>query len=391
MISVKEAKSILSENIETGPVKRVPLEDAIGFTLAEDIHSPIDVPSFDNSAMDGYALTLDGNTSELKVSHIIQAGAAELPVIKTDEAARIFTGAPVPEGTDTVIQQELIERNGDLIHFDPSAIQKGANIRLKGSQNRKGDLLIEAGSLITPGTIGLLASVGIGEVKIYRSPSVAIILTGNELREVGTTLELGQIYNSNGPVLKTYLRQLGVTEIEVFKAPDKPEELQKSIDAALEKHDFILLSGGISVGDYDFVKEGLAKGGVRELFYKIKQRPGKPLFAGKKGQKLIFALPGNPASVISCFVQYVKPSLLQWMGSKTSWQPTAVLPISNNYSKKQGFTFFMKALMENGKVSTLTGQESFNQISFAVANCFVELPEDNEEVEAGTMVNVYSW
>lgn len=391
MISVTAAKSILQNTVKLSPIQSLPLNKTIGYVLAENIYSPIDVPSFDNSAMDGYALSISKSRENWTVKHIIQAGENQLPELKDGEAARIFTGAPIPAGADTVIQQEIITRSGDQISFDKRPFEKGANIRLKGSQNNKGDLLVTSQSLVTPGTIGLLASVGIAEVKVYRAPSVAIIITGNEIKEVGTLLELGQIYNSNGPVLEAYLTSLGIKNIEVYKAADEPENLQQIIEASLSGHDIVLLSGGISVGDYDFVKEGLAKAGVKELFYKIKQRPGKPLFAGIKGKQLIFALPGNPASVLTCFNQYVKPSIRQMMGHKNPWLPTATLPLTHDFPKKAGLTFFMKALREDSQVKTLTGQESFNQLSFGVSNCFVELSEDSDIIASGTVVNVYEW
>jgi molybdopterin molybdotransferase len=391
MISVTEAKNILQNSVQPSPIHSLPLDQAIGYVLAENIHSPIEVPLFDNSAMDGYALALSEGVDQWTVKYIIQAGESRLPDLHKGEAARIFTGAPVPAGADTVVQQEVIERTGDRISFDQSKFEIGSNIRRSGSQNKKGDLLVTAGSLITPGTIGLLASVGIAEVNVYKDPSVAIIITGNEIKDVGSVLELGQIYNSNGPVLKAYLSLLGIKNIEIYKAADERQALQEVIDLSLSKHDVVLLSGGISVGDYDFVKEGLAKAGVQELFYKIKQRPGKPLFAGIKDRKLIFALPGNPASVMTCFNQYVKPSIRQMMGHLKPWLPTAQLPIAHDFPKKEGLTFFMKAITEDGKVKTLTGQESFNQLSFGVSNCFVELSENNDIIAAGTVVNVYEW
>ncbi|HSJ66048.1 MAG TPA: molybdopterin molybdotransferase MoeA [Anditalea sp.] len=391
MISVKEAKTILSTNIPKSPTQKVSLETSVGFILAADIHSPIEVPLFDNSAMDGYALSIENPKGSWEVTHTIQAGETNLPEIAGNKAARIFTGAPVPKGTDTVIQQEVINRDGDRITFDLEGFTKGQNIRLKGSQNKVGDLLVQSASLITPGTIGLLASVGIAEVEIYKAPSVAIIITGNEIKDVGTELKFGEIYNSNGPVLKAYLSILGIKEIKTYKAADEPEALQATIEEALAGYDVVLFSGGISVGDYDFVKSGLEKAGVKELFYKIRQRPGKPLFAGMKERKLIFALPGNPASVMTCFNQYVKPSLLQMLGHSNAWQPTARLTLSHDFSKKGGLTFFMKALMKDNEVSTLTGQESFNQLSFGISNCFAEFPEDTEEVAAGTVVDVYTW
>lgn len=167
--------------------------------------------------------------------------------------------------------------------------------------------------------------------------------------------------------------------------------MKKSIDEVIEKTEVVLLSGGISVGDYDYVKKALEIAGVKELFYKIKQRSGKPLYAGLLGKKIVFALPGNPASVIICFNQYVKPALLQYMGHHGPWKPTEKLPLAEPSRRKNGITFFLKAHIEIGLVYILPGQESFNLISFGVTNCFAEVTEETEELEAGSLINIYHW
>ncbi|UJH92970.1 molybdopterin-binding protein [Antarcticibacterium sp. 1MA-6-2] len=207
---------------------------------------------------------------------------------------------------------------------------------------------------------------------------------------MGSTLKEGEIYNSNGPMLEAFLNEVGILNTTHYRATDDKDELQKVMDEALQKHDFLLLSGGISVGDYDFVKQCLEKAGVKELFYKIKQRPGKPLFAGKKDNKWIFALPGNPASVLSCFNLYVKPCLKFRLGFDNVWSPGQILPLREDQLKKQGFTFFLKGRIDGGEIKILDGQQSFNLQAFNTANCLVELEEQNEIVEMGTPVKVYN-
>jgi len=391
MISVQQAKQLLSEHCERGQQMKVSLQDSLGAILAAAVFSPIDVPGFDNSAMDGYALALDGKENEWQIGEVIQAGDTSDISLKEWQAARIFTGARIPEGADTVIPQELVELNQEekTVCYEGDRIQKGSNVRLKGSQCRKGDLLLEPGTKITPGVIGLLASVGVGEVRIFAPPAVACIITGNELKEVGEQIREGEIYNSNGPMLEACLRQTGIGKIEVLRATDEKEKLQELVNTALENNEVLLLSGGISVGDYDFVKECLETAGVQEIFYKIKQRPGKPFFAGKKQGKWIFALPGNPASVYSCFIQYVRPTLKYLMGHEQVWEPEEVLELKEDVKKKAGFTFFMKARREDGKVRVLGGQQSFNLLSFNEADCMVELGEEAEIVTKGTRVKVY--
>ena len=389
MISVTEAKNLLMQQCQKGQIAELSLSAGLNHVLAEDIYSPIDVPSFDNSAMDGYAVKFNGETKSWKLRGEIQAGDTSAHEVAFGEAIRIFTGAKMPAGADTVIQQELIERKGDRIIYNHEKISTGSNVRLKGSQCKAGDQILNKGTKVIPGVIGLLASVGVSKVRIFKPPSVACIVTGNELKEVGQPLESGEIYNSNGPMLNALLKETGIKNITALKAQDDKENLQKTIDKALEDADVLILSGGISVGDYDYVKECLANSGVEELFYKIKQRPGKPMYAGQKGDKMVFALPGNPASVLSCYVQYVKPCLQSMMGKEEAWKPNHILPLLEDVKKKQGFTFFMKAKKEDGKVDILTGQQSFNLQAFSMADCLVELEAEAEVVLKGTLVKIY--
>jgi molybdopterin molybdotransferase len=252
-------------------------------------------------------------------------------------------------------------------------------------------LILPEGTRITPGTLGLLASLGIEEVSVFAAPQVSIILTGDEVVELGQALQPGQIYNANGPALLGYLNQLGISDVKVYKVKDDSAEVIRVIGEALASADVLLLTGGISVGDYDFVKEGLAENGVETLFYKVKQKPGKPLLAGMKGDKLIFALPGNPSSVLTCFMQYVKPSLGQWMGNPDAWEQTSSYPLAANWQKQAKLTVFLKARLVDGQVEVLPGQESFNLLSFGIADGLVEVGEQFFEVEAGTALPFYPW
>lgn len=391
MISVNQAKNILKATVSAGEIKHLPLSKTLDLIAAEDITSPLEVPSFDNSAMDGYAINWEDNLDTWEITDVIAAGNGKQHQLQYGKAGRIFTGAPLPKGSDTVIPQEFVHREGNRIRIEKGKFQKGSNVRLKGAQTKIGEVILKKGSQVSPGTIGLLASVGISEVPVFAPPKVAIIITGNELQAPGNPLAFGQIYNSNGPVLESYLNKLGVQDILSYQAEDEPEATQKIIEEALTKADLVLLTGGISVGDYDFVKNGLENAGVKELFYKIRQKPGKPLYAGKKGRKMVFALPGNPSSVITCFNQYVRPSLLQWLGHTSAWSAHEVLPISNDFIRKAGLTYFLKAKVEHGVVHILNGQESFNLISFGSANCLAEIPEEIDQLKAGEKIGVYYW
>jgi molybdopterin molybdotransferase len=390
-ITVSEAKALLKKHIPIGSTQLCPIRLSNGKVLAKNTIAPMDVPSFDNSAMDGYALAWEDDGESREVLGLVAAGDSELKSLQKGEAARIFTGAPIPPGADTVIQQEKIIRTGNKIQFERKDFRPGASVRLRGAQCKKGDEILQVGSRVNPGTIALLASLGIAEVEVYNLPKVALIVTGNELREVGQQLNPGQIYNSSGPAIQAYLDDLGVKDVQIFHAEDDFEKVILTIREALKVCDFLLLTGGISVGDFDFVKDGLSENGVEEIFYKISQRPGKPLFAGKKEGKIVFALPGNPASVLTCFLNYVKPSILQWAGHSDSWRPSLILPLADLFTKSVNLTLFLKAKIENGKVQILPGQESFNLLSFGQADGLAEIPMDSEFLEAGMLVSFYSW
>lgn len=392
-ISVAEAKNLLHENASLGSITEIPLQRSLGMYLAEDIAAPADIPSFHNSAMDGYAICWgEGNGERRLLEHTkLKAGDIEHFVLEKEEAVRIFTGAAIPKGADTVIPQEFVEVKDGRLLFDPLPFQKGANFRAQGAQNKKGDIIVHQHSLISPGTVGLLSSLGIAAVKVFSPPKVGIILTGDELIEAGTPLSFGKVFNANGPVLETYLASMNIHEVVTLHAPDQEHLLQQQIDNMLGKVDVLIISGGISVGDYDFVKTCLEKADVSQLFYKVKQKPGKPLYVGKRERQWIFALPGNPSSTLTCFNQYVRPCLLEWMGSKQAWTSSGRFPLADNFRKKPGLTFFLKAKIEEGEVKVLPGQESFNMIAFGSANCFAEIPEEVAELDKGAMVDIYFW
>ena len=390
-IAVQEAKEILKGLSLTGVKAQLPLQKALGSWTASPIHAPMQVPSFDNSGMDGYAFAWADGGDSRRLAQVVQAGTFPDFTLQPGTAVRIFTGAPVPKGADTIVQQEWVRVEGDRIFFELEKLTQGMNFRRAGSQCEQGQLILHEGTRITPGTLGLLASMGVAEVTVFAAPQVSIILTGDEVVEVGQALQPGQIYNANGPALLGYLSQLGITEVKIFKVKDDPNEVIRVIGEALASSDVLLLTGGISVGDFDFVKEGLAQNGVETLFYKVKQKPGKPLLAGVKGSKLVFALPGNPASVLTCFMQYVKPSLGQWMGNLAAWEQARSYPIATNWEKQVKLTVFLKACLEAGQVEVLPGQESFNLLSFGSADGLIEIGEDQQALKEGTLVSFYPW
>ena len=390
-VAVQEAKEILKGLSLSGEKVQLPLQKALGYWIASPIHAPMQVPSFDNSGMDGYAFAWADGGDSRQLAQVVQAGTFPDFTMQPGTAVRIFTGAPVPKGADTIVQQEWVRVEGDRLFFDLEKLTQGMNLRHAGSQCEQGQLILAEGTRITPGTLGLLASLGVEEVSVFAAPQVSIILTGDEVVEVGQALQPGQIYNANGPALLGYLSQLGVTKVKVYKVKDDPNEVIRVIGEALASSDVLLLTGGISVGDFDFVKEGLAENGVETLFYKVKQKPGKPLLAGVKGSKLVFALPGNPASVLTCFMQYVKPSLGQWMGNPAAWEQAKSYPLATNWEKQVKLTVFLKARLVAGQVEVMAGQESFNLLSFGSADGLIEIGEDQQSLKEGTLVPFYPW
>ncbi len=395
MITVSEAEKLITDNCNQKEIAERSLCSASGFVLAADAHALYDVPSFHNSAMDGYAFCFNGeNLFEIKGT--IQAGSAAGFTVEPRQAVRIFTGAPIPTGTDTVAKQEITEIANNQLKINSDKIRKGDNIRLRGSQCKAGDVIAKQGAWLTPGLIALLASAGIEKVKVFNIPSVAVIVTGNELQPPGTPLHENHIYNSNQPAICAFLKMLGVEQMSFSHIADSLQLLSEAIRKALQSYDMIIVSGGISAGDYDFVRPALLNNGVQQLFYKVKQKPGKPLFAGyyltaDNTKKPVFALPGNPAAAISCMLRYVKPCILQRKGLQNAWSDFKMLPLANSFSKISGLTLFAKVKPAGNKVWITGGQESFNLLPFSDCCGMAELPENAETFSEGTLVKTYFW
>ncbi len=391
MISVGEAKDILEKNGKALTPIVMPLHKAVGLVLAEDIFAAVDVPGFNQSAMDGYAFRFDDwqENENLIIAGMVQAGSVLEGELKSKQAVRIFTGAAVPSETDTVVMQEKVVIEDDKLLINDPLLEKGGNVRLKGGEIKHGDLALPKDTKLSPAGIGFLAGIGIKEVLVYPLPRIKLVITGNELVQPGLPLQNGQVYESNSYALSAVLQQMGIQNLSISFAKDNMEELKSVLEAALQEVDILLITGGVSVGDYDFVANTLADCGVEKLFHKIKQKPGKPLFAGKRNDQLIFGLPGNPSSVLTCFYEYVVPTIAQMMNAKTSIIQKINLPLSNVYSKNAGLTHFLKGHCANGKVTLLTGQESYKLSSFATANCLVCLAENGTHYHAGDIVEVH--
>lgn len=391
MISVEKAKKLIQKNSNILVSSEINITDSLGSILQENVISPVNLPPFDQSAMDGYAIQYSDyiQKRKIKIEGEIPAGKSFNKKFYSGQAIRIFTGAPVPPKADTVIMQEKVsEENGYLIINDPF-LKKGANIRKTGSQIKKGAIALQKKTVITPGGIGYLAAMGITKVNIIHKPIITVIVTGSELKKPGDKLTNGQIYESNSFAIEAVLKSIGLKAKNVISIEDNEKVVFRTIKKAIAESDMVLITGGISVGDYDFTGKSLHNLGVENIFYKIKQKPGKPLFFGKSENTLIFGLPGNPAAVLSCFYEYVYPALKLIQGFKNTFLPIVQLPIANNYAKKKGLSFFLKGKTSNNFVIPLEGQESFILSSFALADCLIYLPEESENIKKGELVEVH--
>jgi len=390
MISVSEAKRTIQENVTPLGEIILPLRQAFGKTLAEDIYSNIDMPAYPQSSMDGYAFIFSEwqQIGTLQVMGEMAAGAQNELQLQPNQAARIFTGAPIPSNADTVVMQEKVIRVGDTITIQDEQLQEGSNVRPIGSEIRKGELALEKGNTLSPSAIGFLAGIGIAEVKIYRQPTVSIIVTGKELQQIGKPLAFGQVYESNSLTLTAALEKFGATDITVYHADDYLDVLTETLQEALSKSDMVLLTGGISVGDYDFVLQACNNCGVQQHFHKIKQKPGKPLYFGKLHEKVVFGLPGNPSSVLTCFYQYVLPAIGLLANTSLTLQNVHA-PLAKAVRKPAGITQFLKGYYDGFEASALGAQESYRMSSFAKANCLIQLNEGITEVKEKETVLVY--
>lgn len=387
MVTVEQALALTASTIQkTEVIYTLSISKAQGYVLAKDILSPIDMPPFRQSAMDGYAL---GSTTDKTFAIIgeVKAGDNTNPELKAGEAIRIFTGAPVPSGAKAVIMQEKVEIQNNVVVLQEPVVPN-ANIRPIGEQIQKQEIAMQQGSVITAAGVGYLASLGITHIDVYKKPSIAVIATGNELVPPGQTLKYGEIYESNSIMFSVALTKSGFTNVSYFKVEDSYDITLSLLENTIENYDVVLISGGISVGDYDFVGKALSALQVEEIFYKVKQKPGKPLYFAKKSGTTIFALPGNPASSLSCFYIYVLPALLKLSGQTNCDLQRSTVTATTAYTKNGERAEFLKALVQKDSVTILDGQASSMLRSFALANAMVYLPEEIAQVTIGDDIQV---
>ena len=373
-------------------VEVVALREALDRVLGADVHSPVAVPNHTNSAMDGYALRFaDLNESSLQVVGTAWAGKAFAGSVGQGECARIMTGAVMPEGTDTVVMQEHVEQQDDHIRVADGQ-REGQHVRYAGEDLAEGATALTAGRRLLPGDIGMVASLGIGELPGLRQPRVAFFSNGDELRSIGQPLELGDVYDSNRYTLHGMLRRAGMAFNDLGLVRDDREQIKNTFLKAAEMADVVITSAGASVGDADYVKDVLDEIGEVN-FWKIAMKPGRPLSFGRIGDSLFFGLPGNPVSVMVTFYQFVLPALRRLSG-EMNWQPLRLQARTlDRLKKRPGRTEFQRGVLSQDEtcalvVSTTGEQGSGILSSMSQANCFVILPIDSAGAQPGEVVEV---
>ena len=385
MIDVKTAQKLVFQNSSTTfETMEVEPQDALNYVLAKNVFSTIDMPPFRQAAMDGYAVNMCDGSSYTVVGEV-KAGDNNSPNLQVGEAVRIFTGAPVPHTANAVIMQERTTSNTNRIMVEPPVTPQ-MNIRPKGEQIKIGDIALTKGTTIKSAHIAFLASLGITKITVFKKPSIAIVITGTELVAPGNPLPYGKIYESNGAMLLAVLDELGYKKTSIVTIADDYENTKSVLLKTIKNYDVVIATGGISVGDYDFVGKALNEIGVQEIFYKVKQKPGKPLFFGKKDDVPIFGLPGNPAAALTCFYVYVYPFLRKSEGSLKSDLTNISMPILKDFSKKGNRAQFLKASLGEGGVEVLSEQSSAMIRAFGDANALVFIPENTTKVSKGELV-----
>jgi len=397
MTSVDEALDKILSHIHPLGFEKVSVLDSLGRVVGEDIHARRDIPPFDNSAMDGYAILSEdvekassNHPVRLEVIEDLPAGSISTKRLRKGKAIRIMTGAPVPKGADAVIPVEDTKKeNGSALIL--RAATPGENIRRSGEDVKKGDRVISRNDMIRPAEVGMLASVGRSFVSVYQRPLVSILCTGNELVDVDGDLDEVKIISSNSYTLGAQVKDCGAIPLQLGIARDRKEEIEEKLRQGI-RADVIISSAGVSVGDYDFVKDVMKRLGMEMVFWKVAMRPGQPLAFGTIGGKPAFGLPGNPVSSMISFEQFVRPSLLKMMGHRKLFRPVVEAVLKEDIKKMAGRRYFIRGSVSFEKdqyfVSTTGEQGSGILKSMVKANGLIVIPEEQEMVRAGERVKV---
>ena len=388
------AQRVILESVATLGVESVKMERSLGRVLAEDIKANRNLPPYDVSAMDGFAVRsadVANPPATLELIEEIQAGSMPTKFIQAGQCARIMTGAPTPQGADAVIRVEDTRAvSANSVQFVVS-VKPGNYIRPYGEHMHTGDIVLKAGTEITPGVIGVLATVKAAQFAVYRRPRVAILSTGNELEGMNEPIDPNKIPDSNTYAVMAQVQALGIEPVLLGIAPDNPDELEQYLKRGLE-YDVLLVSGGTSMGEYDYVRPCIEKLGVKMIFWRVQTRPGHPLTFGKTDKTAVFGLPGYPVSSMVSFEQFVQPALRHMMGNKQLHRRTITARLAHPVKTQPGRTEFIRVLLTHtdaGYIVNTTGTQSSGVLlSMARADGLMVVPADCKGLAEGDQVTV---
>ena len=383
MLSVEEAREQMLETIPVLPTEKRGILECVNYVLAEELKSTENIPPFDNSAMDGFAVratdvkdTSEDNPIVLSVVETIAAGYAPSKQVASGEAARIMTGAMMPEGADAVVMQEVTELNGDKVTISDS-VEKDENVRFTGESVSQGDSVMSPGKVLRPPEVSMLASLNCAEVTVHQKPTVAIVSTGDELTPLGESLTPGKIRDSNRYGIFAQVQNAGGIPIDMGIAPDDEEETERIFRESIAKADALITSGGVSVGEHDIVKNVLTKLGEMN-FWRVAMKPGKPQAYGKIDGKPVFGLPGNPVSSLVVFELFVRPAILKMAGHTDLLRQTFKAVLETDVTNKDGRVNFMRSILteKNGQYTAKTTGPQGSGIlhSLVLANGLITIP-----------------
>jgi molybdopterin molybdotransferase len=388
-IPISQALELIAEHVKPLAEESVPLEEADGRFLASRVDAPVDLPRFDNSAMDGYALRASDTPGRLSIVGESAAGAPFAGAVQSGQAVAISTGAVLPSGADAIAPLEDVIVDGDQLEVG-AAVALEACVRYAGSDIRRGDELLASGTRIAAAQIGALAAVGLSVVPCRRRPRVAVLATGSELRPAGAVLQPGEIFDSNGPMLRAALRSSSALVERIAPAADTTEAHLAALRNALE-HDVVISSGGVSVGAHDLVRDAARQLGVEEVFWRVAVRPGKPVSFGVRGDTLVFGLPGNPVSTLVCFELFVRPALLALQGARDAAPELERGTLATNVLRNPERDDFIRVRTRNvaglAVLEPLRDQQSHQIAITAQGDALARIPAGTGQLQPGAEVS----
>jgi molybdopterin molybdotransferase len=386
LLTIDEARALVLANVTALDAEERPIAAALGRVLAEDVAAAHDIPSFANSAMDGFAVRSGPAGRELRVVGESRAGTpAELPV-RDGEAVRISTGAAVPDGADAILPAEDAEDRGETV-VPTIDLPAGHHVREPGEDLRAGAVVLRAGTPLGPAELGLAVEAGRATLRVGRAPRVAVLATGDELVAPGELLRHGQLHNSNAVTLGALARETGAELVSTSEVRDDAEATRAAIELALDGTDAVLLTGGVSVGPHDHVKPALSALGVEEVFWRVALRPGKPLWFGRRGAQLVFGLPGNPVSAMVCFLLFARPALRAMQGAPAPPERARAV-LGAPVARQRGREEAVRVRIDDGRVLPTGPQGSHQLHSMLGAQALAIVPRGEGEMPAGAEVEI---